>query len=235
LLVTLKNKVLCKTEKESKMSQLFTSKSAERKIFRLAIFQDGIWDMQIGGMILLFSFYPVTRRLLGPGWNLVLIFSLLAVLLFIGSTLKHTVSTPRMGLVKYGKSQKSKLLMMRLIIFAAFLASSALAIALIVRAFQGPNWSANAPEWLQLLDMDIIFGLVAVAIFSLVSGVFRMWRPFIYGLLLGSSLVASGALTVYQGPEFQYPFAIAGGIIIGIGLNLLLRFVRTYQIPAEEA
>lgn len=217
------------------MSRLFTPKNAEQKIFRLAIFQDGIWDMQIGSMIVLFSFYPVTRRLLGLGWNLVLIFGLLAILLVIGATLKRNVSNPRMGLVKYGKSQKSKLLTMRLIIFGIFLVSSALAIALIMQVFRGPNWGANIPEWLQLLDMDIAFGLFVVAIFSLVSGVFRMWRPFIYGLLLGSSLVASGTLTVYQGPEFQYPFAIAGGIILAIGIGLLLRFVRTYQIPAEEA
>jgi len=217
------------------MSHLFTPKSAERKIFRLAIFQDGIWDMQIGGMIMLFSFYPITRSLLGPGWNLVLIFGLLGLLLFIGAMLKRTVSTPRMGLVKFGRSQKSKLLTMRLIIFAIFLASSALVIALILKVFQGASWGPNTPEWFQLLDMDIVFGLVVVAIFSLVAGVFRMWRPFIYGLLLGGSLVASGALTVYQGPEFQYPFAIAGGIIMLTGLGLLLRFVRTYQIPAEEA
>jgi len=217
------------------MSQLFTSKTAERKIFRLAIFQDGIWDMQIGGMIMLFSFYPVTRRLLGPGWNLVLIFGLLAVLLIIGAALKRTVSNPRMGLVKFGKQQKSKLRMMRLIIFAIFLITSALAIALILQVYRGPNWGANTPEWLHLLGMDIVFGLFAVAIFSMLSGVFRMWRPFIYGLLLGSSIVATAALTVYSGPEFNYPFAIAGGIIMAIGLALLLRFVRTYQIPAEEA
>ncbi len=119
------------------MSQLFTPKNAERKIFQLAIFQDGIWDMQIGGMIMLFSFYPVTRRLLGLGWNLFLIFGLLAILLFIGATLKRTVSNPRMGLVKYGESQKSKLRTMRLIIFGIFLASSALAIALITASFPG--------------------------------------------------------------------------------------------------
>lgn len=217
------------------MSHLFTSKNAERKIFRLAIFQDGIWDMQIGGMIMLFSFYPVTRKLLGVGWNVFLIMGLLVILLIIGAILKRTISTPRMGLVKFGQKQKSKLLTMRLVIFGIFLVSSALAIALIMKAFQGPNWGSNTPEWLQLLGMDIVFGLMVIAIFSLVSAVFRMWRPFIYGLLLGSSLVASGALTVYHGPEFQYPFAIAGGIILIIGLGLFLRFVRTYQIPAEGA
>jgi len=214
---------------------LSAPKNAERKIFRLAIFQDGIWDMQIGGTYMLFSFYPITRRLLGPIWNLVLIFGLLGFLLVIGATLKRTVSNPRMGLVKYGKGQKSRLRTMHLTIFTIFLASSALAIALIVKVYQGPTWGSNVPEWLQLLDMDIVFGLVVVAIFSLLSGVFRMWRPFIYGLLLGSSLVASGALSVYHGPEFQYPFAIAGGIIMLMGLGLLLRFIRTYQIPAEEA
>lgn len=217
------------------MSQLFTSKKAEKKIFQLSIFQDGIWDMQIGGMLMLFSIYPVTRRLLGVGWNLFLIFGLLAILLIIGTTLKRNVSNPRMGLVKYGKSQKSRLLTMRLIIFGIFLVTSTLAIALILQVYRGPNWGPNTPEWLKMLDMDIVFGLFAVAIFSLVSIVFQMWRPFVYGLLLGGSLVTSGAVSVYQGAEFHYPFAIAGGIILLIGLGLLLRFVRTYQIPAEEA
>ena len=217
------------------MSQLFTSKKAEKKIFQLSIFQDGIWDMQIGGMLTLFSIYPVTRRLLGVGWNLFMIFGLLAILLIIGTTLKRNVSNPRMGLVKYGKSQKSRLLTMRLIIFGIFLVTSTLAIALILQVYRGPNWGPNTPEWLKMLDMDIVFGLFAVAIFSLVSIVFQMWRPFVYGLLIGGSLVASGAVSVYQGAEFHYPFAIAGGIILLIGLGLLLRFVCTYQIPAEEA
>ncbi len=217
------------------MSQLVTPENAERNIFRLSIFQDGIWDMQIGGMIMLFSFYPVTRRLLGPGWNLVLIFGLLAVLLVIGAALKRTVSKPRMGLVRFGHKQKSRIRTMRWIIFTIFLASSALAIALIMQVFRGPKWSVNTPEWLQMLDMDIIFGLVAVAIFSLVSVFLRMWRPIIYGLLLGGSVVASGALTVYQGPEFQYPFAIAGGIILVIGIGLFIQFLNTYQVPTAEA
>jgi len=216
------------------MSHLFTSKKAERRIFQLAIFQDGIWDMQIGGMIMLFSFYPVTRRLLGVGWNLVLIFGLLAILLVIGATLKRTVSSPRMGLVRFGKRQKSKLLSMRLVIFGIFLISSALAIVLIMQIFR-PNWGPNTPEWLRLLGIDIVFGLFAVAIFSVLSGVFRLWRPLIYGLLLGSSIVATAALTVYGGPEFNYPFALAGGIILAIGFGLLLRFVHTYPIPAEGA
>jgi len=231
----LKNKVLCNKERENNMSQLFTPKNAERKIFQMSIFQDGIWDMQIGGMIMLFSFYPVTRKLLGVGWNLVLIFGLLAILLVVGATLKRTVSNPRMGLVKFGKKQKSKLLTMRLIIFGIFLVTSVLAISLITQIFRGPDWGANTPEWLKLMGMDIVFGLFEVAIFSVISWVFRMWRPFIYGLLLGSSLVASRMQTIYHGPEFKYPFAIAGGIILVIGLGLLLRFVRTYPIPSEGA
>jgi len=217
------------------MSQLVTPENAERNIFRLSIFQDGIWDMQIGGMMILFSIYPVTRRLLGLGWNLVLIFGLLAILLTIGAALKRTISKPRMGLVQFGKRQKSRIRTMRLVIFTIFLATSALAIALILQVFRGPKWGANTPEWFQRLDMDIVFGLVAVAIFSLVSVYLRMWRPIIYGLLYGGSIVASGALSVYQGPEFQYPFAIAGIIILVIGFGLFIQFLRTYQIPTEEA
>ena len=129
------------------MSQLFTPKNAERKIFQLAIFQDGIWDMQIGGMIMLFSFYPVTRRLLGPVWNAFLILGLLIAWLFVGATLKRTLSNPRMGLVKFGQKQKSKLRIMQLSIFGIFLLSTALAVSLIMKIFQGPNWGASVPGW----------------------------------------------------------------------------------------
>lgn len=217
------------------MSQLFTPKNADQKIFRLAIFEDGIWDIQIGGMLMLFSFYPITRNLLGPIWNMVLILGLLGVVLFVGATLKRTLSTPRLGLVRFGQKQKSKQRTMQLIIFGIFLLTTALAIALILQTVQGPDWSENTPNWLQVLDMDIVFALVVVAIFSLVSAVYKIWRPFIYGLLFAGSMIASAALSVYQGTESQYPFAIAGGIIMAIGLGLLLHFVRTYQIPTEEA
>jgi len=146
------------------MSQIFTPKNAERKIFQLAMFQDGLWEIQIGGMIMLFSFYPITRRLLGLAWNLVLIFGLLAALLIFSAYLKRTVSNPRMGLVKYGKKQKSKLRRMQLTIFGIFLITSALAISLIMRTFQGVNWGANVPGWFQALYMDFVFGLIIVAI-----------------------------------------------------------------------
>jgi hypothetical protein len=217
------------------MSKPITHENVEQKIFRLSIFQDGIWDMQLGGTIMLFSFYPVTRSMLGVGWNLVLLFGLLALLIIGGATLKRNFSKPRIGLVRFGIKQQSKIRVMRLVIFTIFLASSTLAITLIMQVFQGPAWGEKTPEWLQVLDMDIVFGLVAVAIFSLLSVFFRIWRPFIYGLLLGSGLVASGALTVYQGTELHYPFAIAGGIILVIGIGSFIQFLRTYQVPAEEA
>lgn len=217
------------------MSQLFTPKNAERKIFRLAIFEDGIWDIQIGGMLMLLSLYPITRNLLGPVWNAVLILVLMGVLLFVGATLKRTLSTPRMGLVRFGQKQKSKQRTMQLIIFGIFLLTTALAISLIMQTVQKPDWGENTPNWLQALDMDIVFALVVVAIFSLVSAIYKIWRPFIYGLLFASSMIASAALSVYQGTESQYPFAIAGGIIMTFGLGLLLHFVRTYPIPTEEA
>lgn len=217
------------------MSQLLTNQNVEQKIFRLSIFQDGIWDMQLGSTIILFSFYPVTRSMLGVGWNLILLFGLLALLITGGATLKRNFSKPRIGLVRFGIKQRSKIRVMRLVIFTIFLASSLLAITLIMQVFQGPEWGRNTPEWLKMLDMDIVFGLVAVAIFSLVSVFLRIWRPLIYGLLLGSSLVASGALSAYQGPEFHYPFAISGGIILVIGVGIFLQFLRTYQVPVEEA
>ena len=41
-------------------------KEAEKRAFRLANFEDGVTDINLGAVFLLLSLYPFTRKVLGP-------------------------------------------------------------------------------------------------------------------------------------------------------------------------
>ena len=67
------------------MSHMLNASDAERRVYRLANFQDGVWDIYLGLMLVVMSVYPLTRSLLGPIWNVVLILALVLGLVLVVS------------------------------------------------------------------------------------------------------------------------------------------------------
>ncbi len=55
------------------MTQTLDMKNAEKQVFRLATFEDGIWEIYLGLFFTMMGFFPITRELLGPALNAVLI------------------------------------------------------------------------------------------------------------------------------------------------------------------
>lgn len=91
------------------MSYNISLKEAQRKAFRLATFQDGCWDIFLGCSLIMMSFYPVLRNVLGPALNLLLLICVLAILLIGVYVAKKYITVPRAGLVKFGPTQKEKI------------------------------------------------------------------------------------------------------------------------------
>ena len=84
------------------MSHTINLKELERKAFR-STFQDGLWDMYLGFLLLTMGMGPVLPSLnKSVMWTLVilLMLSVLAWLAFWAG--KKFITTPRMGLVKFG-------------------------------------------------------------------------------------------------------------------------------------
>ena len=96
------------------------------------------------------------------------------------------------------------------------------------------EWEAG-PEWFQTLALDILFTAFTIGFFGLMAYMFGVARLHLYGWLFGLGNLASTILHIYWGITVHYPVLIAGGIALGVGVSLLVRFLRDYPIPAGEA
>jgi len=215
------------------MSSQLNLKDAERQVLRLATFQDGLWDLFLGAYLLLMSLYPVTRSLLGPALNLVLALLVSLVMVYIVWWAKRRFILPRTGLVRFSPSAKKRIRSLRGLTWVLVILTFAILVLGRLGLFVEPTWQ-GLPAWASEFDIDAMFALAVVALFALAAHNFGTPRLYLYGWLLGLSMLASAVILVYQGAQFQYPFAIAGVIVLGTGGFVLSRFLRQYPIPTEE-
>jgi hypothetical protein len=216
------------------MSDLIDLNEARRRTLRLLQYEDGLWDMMLGLTFLLLSLYPVTRRLLGPAWNLLLFLAALAALTAGLAAARAFLSAPRVGVVKMRRTPALKVAL----IATAALVLATLALVVATLLFGPPipafNWS-GLPGWVGDLTVDIVVALAVVGLFSLLAYLFGVARLYAYGWLLGVGNLASTALRFYAGYTFNLPLAVAAGIILLVGATLFVRFLRKYPIPTQGA
>jgi len=209
------------------MSHNISLKEAERKAFRLATFQDGWWDIFLGCSLIMMSFYPVLRNVLGPALNLLLLACILAILLIGVYVTKKYITVPRSGLVRFGPTQKVKIKKLQTITLILVLATFVFWILVVTQVIARPDWEA-VPGWLRDFGVDILFTAVTVGFFGLIAHALGIPRLHLYGWLLGLGDLVSTILDVYEGFTFHFPLLMSGGIILLIGVTLFIRFLRDY-------
>lgn len=215
------------------MAQTLDLKNIEKKVFRLAIFEDGIWEIYLGLTFTLMGFFPVTRRLLSPALNAVLFLGLLLFFAAIALIAKKRISQPRVGLVKLNSGTKKK-------IKTAHLITVGLVFITFVLLILGENSLLNKqtweclPQWFSNFNIDLIFALIIVGIFCIVAYSTGTARFYLHGILLGAGNFATTILFAYYDVEFGWPVALAGLIITSIGIFVLAKFIRDYSLPIEE-
>ena len=202
------------------MSQTLHPNDAEKKVFRLAALDDGIWEIYLGGFFALMSFFPLTRSALGPAWNAVL--ALVVILLLVGGAwlLKQRLILPRTGVVKFGHETRKKIGNTRLLIGGLVI------ITLVVWLASAQGWLS----WLQGFGPDLFFALLIFALFAAIAYLMELPRFYLHGLLLGAGNFAGAVL---QGEKFTWPLALAGGLIALIGAFVLTQFLQQHPQPAE--
>lgn len=214
------------------MSEMADFRQIQRRVFQLVSFEDGLWDLLLGLIFLALAVYPVTRELLGPEWNIV-VFVALLLLLSVGQLLvRRRVSGPRIGVAAPRRTPKMQLLAVITFVMVA------VTIGLVVLTVLGPgrDLAANVPAeassgrgYLVELVVVLVMGLL----FSAMGYLFGVTRLYFYGWMIGLANLASVYMEHNAGWTFQIPLAVAAGIILLIGLVLLVRFLRTYPLPAE--
>ena len=209
------------------MSHTINLKELERKAFR-STFQDGLWDIYLGFLLLTMGMGPVLPALnTSVMWTLaiLLMLSVLAWLAFWAG--KKFITTPRMGLVKFGPQRKAKLNKTR-----AVLSLSALlgVIMFVLRATWNIEWAARIPI------PAYIWAVQAIVVFGLGAYFLDVSRFYAYGVLYAIPVPVGIVLLQNTGlPGFMFlPFGVSGGIMVLIGVVMFVRFLRDYPISAER-
>lgn len=216
------------------MSEQIDLKALEKKVFK-SNFEDGLWDIYLGMLLLQISLSTFLYGLdLGPLWIL------LILLLFIGSVFaafwaaKKYVITPRMGLVTFSEERKKKKKKVSLI-----LSISVLFGVLIFAITLGLYWLAVNDQAIDLLQFGwmIPFGLFlvnAVVVFSLIAYYFDYSRAYVYGWFFGLAYPLNIALDEMFGIRFPLFSLLFSTVMIAIGLVLFVRFMRAHPLRPIE-
>jgi hypothetical protein len=209
--------------KENIMSQMMSMKGAERKVFQASI-NDGLWDIMLGSVFLMFAVAPFLSVRLGDFWSSA-VFLPFWGLLYLGlRRIRRRVINPRIGSVSFGKARRVILTRFNYVMLAANL-------ILLVLGFVAATYASRIPGLL----MSIAFGLVLMAGFTFAAFYLGIGRLYVYGLMIGVAPVIgewlwSHHLVSHHG--FPVTFGTISGIMIFSGIILLLRLVRRY--PAVD-
>jgi hypothetical protein len=208
------------------MSRKISLREAERKVFTSA-YQDGLWDIYIGCIILEFAIGPFLSPTLGDLWSSVVFLPFLALVFLAIWLIRKRVVTPRVGTVTFGSWRRTRLVRFNVIIFAVLLVASILSIV-------SAMGFATLPGWIHAANLSLIL-LIA---FSVAAYFLDFTHLYIYGVLFALSPLAGEWLYLNMGvPHHGWPitFGASAGITILVGLLKFIRLLRDYPIPAEES
>ncbi len=206
------------------MSQQLDLKQVEQKVFRSA-FDDGLWDLLIGVLVLMFALAPILSRIgLGDFWSSAVFVPVWGVAYVLLRAVRKRVVVPRIGIVKLGLPHRLKLMRFNIVMLAA------LSVALVLGFMSARDFAA--PAWVHALR----FSLTMLIVFGLAAYLLDFRRLYAYGLLLAASPPAGEWLFRHAGvPHHGLPvtFGVTAGVIIFVGLANFMRVLREPEMDAD--
>ena len=209
------------------MSEGDELKALERKAYR-SIFDDGIWDLFMGLIILSIGLSTFIGTILNlpEGWDTiipVLILNIIAFLIFYLG--KKFITIPRMGFVKFGPKRKVKQLKLKIFLLFMFIVN-------VILVFL-PLTGLIRINQIQPLMLTLILGLgVFTFPFCVVAYYLDFTRLYYYAFLAGIGLFLTELLYPIVGSPLDnfLSFGITGGAIVVIGLYYFIRFIKKYPL-----
>ena len=178
-------------------------KEMRKKIYQ-TYFSDGIWDIVLGMVYLIFGLGVLITQD---------IWYLFPILITLPLALKRSVSEPRVGTLQFKKSQKTRLLLLYFL-FTFLVLGFVLFLGII-----NPSGDTLI-RWLTV-NLFFIIGLIIAVILGLVGWLFNFNRLYFYAIinLVGFALV--GKITTVG-----VILTIIGFIITIFGLIVLRNFMK---------
>jgi len=211
------------------MSETIDLKSLEKKAWR-STFQDGLWDIYFGLIIMGLGLAPLGRFLGLPETIgvLMLVFSwdmAAMLIMFLG---KRFITKPRIGYVKFGKIRKK-----RNKLLAVFLGINVgLTVIIFIFTLLG-MFQLSLPGYMVMLVIGLLF---ITTPFSFIAYFIQLKRVYLYALLGGFGLFFSELLDPILDAPFDdiLVFVPFGGMILVFGIIILIHFLSKYQLAKKE-
>lgn len=211
------------------MSERISLKEAERRAFTTR-FQDGLWDILVGCILLLFAIAPFLSEMgLGDFWSSAIFVPFWALAYLIIHMLRKYVVIPRTGVVRFGPARRTRLLWLNALLLVILLAG------LVLSLFWADT--AGMPRWMPVPPIVMALALIMLVGSSAAAYLLDFNRLYLYGLLAALSPLVGEWLYVRAGVVYHgYPitFGFAAGVAIVSGVLRFIRFVRENPIPKPE-
>ena len=209
------------------MAENIDLKSLEKKAYR-AVFNDGVWDLFIGLIILSMGLSTLLGSLLNLPEFLntiipVLVFNIIAFLVFYLG--KKYITIPRIGFVEFGPKRKSKQQKLKIILFGFFIMN----IILLFLPFTGLISNIQ----LEPLILALLLGMGVLTFpFCVVAYFLDFTRLYYYAFLAGIGFFLTELLYPIVGSPLNtfFSYGITGVTIVAIGLYYFIRFLKKYPL-----
>ena len=212
------------------MSERISLKELERKAWR-SFFQDGLWDIYLGLLLLGMGSGRLIRYTGLPeesGWSLLPNLAMSIVSMIFLWAGKRFITVPRMGRVKIGQKGKARKRKARMLVTASVLVGVVLfVIAMVARG--------NPPRRLNLtIVFPAVYVLNMLVIFSLGAYFLDFSRLYLIGVMYALPVPLDIALDEFVGIDIGFAaFAAPAAVILLTGAVLFIRFLRDYPVPTQ--
>ena len=202
-------------------------KALEKKAFR-SFFRDGIYDVFLGTILLSFGLPLILREFGWIRWETMLIPLVISIFLNVGALVffvfgKKYITAPRLGIARFGKTRKRKMMHVKLLLVISVLIG---VVTLFLTMFKilpvGGNTGIPAA--------GVIFGIQSLIVFSLAAYFMDFTRLYLYAFLFAVSMPLTFWLkknTVMTYPTL-WVFSLTAVPMFTVGGILFVRFLRQY-------
>jgi hypothetical protein len=229
------------------MSEEISLRKVERKVFSVAT-QDGLSDIFIGCIFLMWAVAPFLSPSLGDFWSSVVFVPFWGMVMLGIWLVRRHVIRPRVGVVHFGAARKTRLHKFSVVMLTVNVIAFVLGIsAFIWYSFLASRFS-EVPFFRVFFNSDALlglgpltstlFGLICLALFSIAAYFLNFHRLYVYGLLVGLSpligewLYAHGSASHHG---FPITFGVTAGIMIFTGSFVFIRLLLNNPVPINGA
>jgi len=214
------------------MSEKINLKELQRKAWR-SMFQDGIWDISLGLLLLNIAAFTLTDVLVtNDDMQIILYIGGEIIAFFFLWAGKRFITVPRIGKAKFGQYGKARRSKVKLVLFATVLMG--LIILLIFEGLSNNGQIAGLPR-----EYIAAGGWVLTAMFAF--GLAGYFLDFNRLYLIGAMYALPFPLDILVREIWQtdkwvfYIYGLPALIILTVGLFYFFRFLKNYPIVQEGA